>query len=214
MTTVEAGEDRSRLGVQRSGCFESAGDCLILPVKELPFERALLVVGARILEALCHPVTVSELWDHLCERGRAGSGTPVSYATFVLGLDLLYIFGVVDLRGGVLVRTGSSPQRQTASQPRRVARADSRAPTGTPSQPCGARQRKRQPPIRRALATTGSTSPVYGQRRALALASPPSVRGRLAPSLVKPRIDSRTLVRPRRLTETEKDPEGRCGSRA
>ena len=64
------------------------------------------MVGAGILEALRQPMTVSVLWDRLRARCRAGPGTPVSYATFVLGLDLLYILGAVDLRGGEVCRTG------------------------------------------------------------------------------------------------------------
>ena len=98
---------RRRDGSLRS---ELGGAPLILPDRESPREAALLVVGARILETLRQPMTVSVLWDRLRERGRAGPGTPVGYATFVLGLDLLYILGAVDLRGGALVRTGSSPE--------------------------------------------------------------------------------------------------------
>jgi len=45
------------------------------------------------------------LWDRLRERGRAGPGTPVGFTPFVLGLDLLYILGAVDLRAGELYRT-------------------------------------------------------------------------------------------------------------
>ena len=77
---------------------------MILPTKHTRPERALLGVGAEVLEVLGRPMTVSALWDRVRER-RAKS--PIAYAWFVLALDLLYLIGAVEFRSGVLMRTAS-----------------------------------------------------------------------------------------------------------
>lgn len=76
---------------------------MILPSKHLPQERALLTVGARVLEHLRQPATVSALWHELSQQG--DSRTPLGYDWFVLALDLLYALGAVDLHEGLLSRT-------------------------------------------------------------------------------------------------------------
>lgn len=49
-------------------------------------------------------MTVSALWDRVRERRATAPAAPISYAWFVLALDLLYLIGTVDLRSGVLRR--------------------------------------------------------------------------------------------------------------
>lgn len=79
---------------------------MILPSKHLPQDRALLTVGARILQNLSHPKTVSALWEELQRQGKTTRQTtmPLSYDSFVLALDLLFIIGAVELQEGLLSR--------------------------------------------------------------------------------------------------------------
>lgn len=79
---------------------------MILPTKHVAQDRALLTVGAKILPLLEHPITVSALWEEL-SRGSLSLSTPNSlrFDTFVLGLDLLFLMGTIQLNDGLLVRT-------------------------------------------------------------------------------------------------------------
>ena len=79
---------------------------MILPSKHLAQDRALLTVGARVLQRLNQPKTISALWDELpCgnERNRTGA-PPLSYDGFVLALDLLFLIDAIDLRDGLVIR--------------------------------------------------------------------------------------------------------------
>jgi len=79
---------------------------VILPSKHLSQERALLSVGARVLQQLQEPMTVSALWEEFPRFGKenARSSTPMSYDGFVLALDLLFLMGTVELKDGLLAR--------------------------------------------------------------------------------------------------------------
>jgi len=79
---------------------------MILPSKHLPQGRALLTVGALILEHMDHPKTVSALWEELSHGSGTDSETlpSLTYDWFVLALDLLYAVGAADLRKGLLTR--------------------------------------------------------------------------------------------------------------
>lgn len=78
---------------------------MILPSKHLPEDRALLTVGAAILQHLSGPVTVSALWEQMPHSTEAQKSTsPLRYDSFVLALDLLYLIGAVELRDGLLIR--------------------------------------------------------------------------------------------------------------
>jgi hypothetical protein len=80
---------------------------VILPSKHLPPERALLTVGARLLDLLPLPRTVSSLWEEL---NRSIEVTPdrsrkrISYDWFVLSLDLLYLMGAIAFEDGLVTR--------------------------------------------------------------------------------------------------------------
>lgn len=74
---------------------------MILPTKHLSAERALLTVGAYVLQRLNHPRTVSGLWDLLRDESTTGQ---ISYDWFVLSLDMLYAAGAVEYDGGLLSR--------------------------------------------------------------------------------------------------------------
>ncbi len=79
---------------------------MILPTKHLRPERAILTVGAEVLELLTEPKTVSRLWDELRHIMDERSSTRiVNYDWFVLTLDLLYILGTVEMDHGKIWRT-------------------------------------------------------------------------------------------------------------
>ena len=76
---------------------------MILPAKHLRHDRALLDVGADILEELGESRTVSELWERVrvtrATRVRVGL---LSFDWFVLALSLLFAISALDLTNGVL----------------------------------------------------------------------------------------------------------------
>lgn len=78
---------------------------MILPSKHVRSDRALIGVGAEVLDILKQPMTVSRLWDEV--RGRrtvAAPHAPIGYPWFILSLDLLYLMGAVDFDRGTVVR--------------------------------------------------------------------------------------------------------------
>lgn len=79
---------------------------MILPSKHLSQDRALLTVGARILQHLSQPKTISALWEELPSQNaaRRNSVPPLRYDGFVLALDLLFLIGAIELRDGLLIR--------------------------------------------------------------------------------------------------------------
>jgi hypothetical protein len=70
---------------------------LILPTKHLTPAESLLGVSARLLERLEEPRTVNQLWDSC--RGDRRVGT---FDRFVLGLDLLFVLGAIDVSAGTI----------------------------------------------------------------------------------------------------------------
>lgn len=72
---------------------------MILPTKHISFSHSLLGVGSVLLKELSHPQTVTALWDQvrLCK----GVG---SYYRFILALDMLYLFGAIELQAGLIKR--------------------------------------------------------------------------------------------------------------
>ncbi len=81
---------------------------MILPTKHVRGDRALIGVGGEILRLLRQPMTASRLWDEVREtRAAFAPASPISYEWFVLALDLLYIFGAVELDQGVLKRASA-----------------------------------------------------------------------------------------------------------
>ena len=79
---------------------------MILPGKHLPLSRSLVNVGAILLDSVDGRRTVSLLWSETKDRHEVGS-----FDRFVLGLDLLFILGLVDMgEDGVIVRKRGVPQ--------------------------------------------------------------------------------------------------------
>ncbi|WP_375139510.1 ABC-three component system middle component 6 [Pseudomonas entomophila] len=67
---------------------------MILPTKNISPNRALLTLAGRIFEGLCSPRTLSSIWDEFRTRQEA---SPVSYAFFILAIDLLFLMKLVSL---------------------------------------------------------------------------------------------------------------------
>ncbi|MEU1784339.1 ABC-three component system middle component 6 [Streptomyces sparsogenes] len=77
---------------------------MITPTKGIAPDRCLLAVGAQVLLQLDEPRSVSQAWARLkAWRSEHGHNAPVSFAWFVLALDVLYSMGAVELRRDVLV---------------------------------------------------------------------------------------------------------------
>lgn len=71
---------------------------MILPTKRISSDRALLTVGARVIELLDQPKTVSRLWSEY----RTEHNDEISYDWFVLALDLLYMMGAIERSNGLI----------------------------------------------------------------------------------------------------------------
>ena len=70
---------------------------MILPTRHVRPERALIGVGAEILQILNQPITVSRLWNNVCgKRAKHAPNAPIHYQWFILALDLLYTLGTID----------------------------------------------------------------------------------------------------------------------
>jgi len=78
---------------------------MILPTKHVRAERALIGLGAEVLEILKRPMTISRLWDEIRgRRAKHAPSAPIDYGWFVLALDLLYTIGVLDFDRGLVRR--------------------------------------------------------------------------------------------------------------
>lgn len=74
---------------------------MILPTKHIKPLDSLLGIGALILERLRTAKTVTQLWDEMRDLPQVAT-----FERLVLGLDLLYTMGLVELDGGVIRRAG------------------------------------------------------------------------------------------------------------
>lgn len=72
---------------------------LILPTKHVSTNYSLLGVGAKILEQLYQPRTVSSLWSAVATMPEVST-----FERFVLTLDLLYAIGAIEMETGLLRR--------------------------------------------------------------------------------------------------------------
>ncbi|GAB3958030.1 hypothetical protein GCM10029978_001950 [Actinoallomurus acanthiterrae] len=78
---------------------------MITPTKGIEPDRALLSVGAQVLQQLNEPTSVSQTWFKLKSwRKEAGHQAPISFGWFTLALDILYAMGLVEFRDGLLIR--------------------------------------------------------------------------------------------------------------
>jgi hypothetical protein len=72
---------------------------MILPTKHISTSYSLLGIGAKILEQLYQPRTVSSLWS-VCHT----MPEVATFERFVLTLDLLYTIGAIEMEMGLLRR--------------------------------------------------------------------------------------------------------------
>ena len=78
---------------------------MILPTKGVTASKALITVGADILEILDESsLSMSGLWLQLSELRRPSPMTRISYDWFILALDLLYALNTVEVTSHGLVR--------------------------------------------------------------------------------------------------------------
>jgi hypothetical protein len=78
---------------------------MILPTKRLGPERAMLTIGAEILDLLTEPKTTSRLWNELSRLMSTRSSTRiVNYDWFILTLDLLYMLRSIEMDHGKIRR--------------------------------------------------------------------------------------------------------------
>lgn len=72
---------------------------MILPNKFIQEDDALIGVGATLLQYISPSTSLSELWENV--KGLSNIG---NFERFILGLDLLFIFGLINLRDNQIVR--------------------------------------------------------------------------------------------------------------
>lgn len=72
---------------------------MILPTKHIETKRSILAIGAKILEYLDKPISVSSLWEQM--RCLPATG---SFERYCLSLDFLYALGTIEFHDGILRR--------------------------------------------------------------------------------------------------------------
>ncbi len=73
---------------------------MLLPTKGISAQRALVTVGADLLELLDSPTTVSALWDRFRRRAdRQSVATRVTFDWFSLALASLFAIGALEMTG-------------------------------------------------------------------------------------------------------------------
>jgi hypothetical protein len=81
---------------------------VIQPTKGISVDRALLTIGAQVLQQLDRPVTVTAAWHSLKEwRVKAGYQANIPYSWFILALDVLHAMGLLWYEDGLLVKRGA-----------------------------------------------------------------------------------------------------------
>lgn len=72
---------------------------MILPTKHIKLENCLLNLGAVLMNNITGKQTVTLLWDRTKDLHEVKT-----FETFTLGLDFLYILGLIDFDEGIIVR--------------------------------------------------------------------------------------------------------------
>ena len=83
---------------------------MILPSKHIPQDKALLTVGAELLNRLDKPKTVSAIWENVCKSASEThvDVTHLSYDWFILAIDLLFAIDAIEIHEGLLKGRTSS----------------------------------------------------------------------------------------------------------
>ena len=74
---------------------------MILPTKNIRPDRALLTLAGTVYDSLGSPRTVSGVWDDFRTQQEA---RPISYAFFILAVDLLFLMKLISLGEDGLLR--------------------------------------------------------------------------------------------------------------
>jgi hypothetical protein len=78
---------------------------MIQPTKGISVDRALLTVGAQILQQLDQPTTVTAAWHSLKDwRLKSGFQANLSYSWFILALDVLHALNILRYEDGLLIK--------------------------------------------------------------------------------------------------------------
>lgn len=77
---------------------------MIAPTKGIAPQRALLSIGAQIIQSIDSPVTVSQAWNRLQEwRAKNDHRDAVPFWWFSLALDVIFSLGLIEFDGDLLV---------------------------------------------------------------------------------------------------------------
>jgi hypothetical protein len=91
---------------------------MLLPTKTLSPARSLLGLGAVVLKLLNEPKPVSRIWEEFKKIHNAAPNSPtVTFAWFVLALDVLYMLDLIRYEHNRLAKTphDSPPVQQPPS---------------------------------------------------------------------------------------------------
>lgn len=72
---------------------------MILPTKHITYDLSLIGISSGLLRKLDRPQTVSLLWQSFQSPERQ-----VTFNSFILALDFLYLSGALDIVDGLLTR--------------------------------------------------------------------------------------------------------------
>ncbi len=75
---------------------------MILPNKYLREHEVLIGVGSVLLKHLSIEKTLSRLWDEVKSASNIGN-----FERFVLGLDLLFLLGIIETKNDKIVRVSA-----------------------------------------------------------------------------------------------------------
>lgn len=76
---------------------------MILPNKYLTENEALIGVGSILLGKLSTAKTLSNLWEEVKDISNVGN-----FERFILGLDLLFVLSLIELKNSKIVKTEKS----------------------------------------------------------------------------------------------------------
>lgn len=75
---------------------------MIIPSKHLKESEALIGVGSTLLSQLSSDRSLSELWENV--KGVSNIG---NFERFVLGLDLLFVLGLIELKADRVIKVAT-----------------------------------------------------------------------------------------------------------
>ena len=70
---------------------------MILPGKHIKISKSILNVGSILLETIDNTQSITMLWSNLKSNHKIGA-----FDKFILGLDFLFILGLVDYKEGII----------------------------------------------------------------------------------------------------------------